>query len=78
MRIGLRVGGSEQLIEQSKESGLAWLQTYEHILESLLKLQKDAAASTQVEWVNTLASTSADFVREVSQVYLDAVKSQLK
>ena len=68
---------SEQFLEQSQDSGLAWLQTYEHVLDSLLKLQKDAAASTQVEWVNTLASTSADFVREVSGLYLDAVKSQL-
>lgn len=68
---------SEQVIEKSKESGLAWLQAYENMLESMLKLQQQAAASTQVEWVTTVANTSADFVREFSRVYLDAVKSQL-
>ena len=68
---------SEQFIEKSKEGGLAWLQAYEKVLESMLNLQQQAAASTQVEWVTTLANTSADFVREASRVYLDAVKSQL-
>ena len=68
---------SERLVEQSKQSGLSWLQAYEKVLESMLRLQKQAAEGTQVEWVNTLATTSADFVREVSQVYVNAVKSQL-
>lgn len=68
---------SEQAIAQSKESGIAWLQAYENVLESMLRLQKQAAASTQIEWINNLANTNADFVREVSQVYLAAAKNHL-
>ena len=47
------------------------------MLNSYLKLQQ-AAAGTQVEWVNTLANTNAEFVREMSQAYLTAVREQLK
>jgi hypothetical protein len=68
---------SERFIDQAKRSGLSWLEAYEKVLESMLRLQQ-AAQGTNVEWVSTLATTQADFVREVSQVYLDAMRSQLK
>ena len=69
---------SNQAIEQSKQNGRAWLDAYEKMIDSFLSMQKQAAESTQVEWVNTLANTNADFVREMSQVYLSAVREQLK
>ncbi|MDQ2674668.1 MAG: hypothetical protein M3Y40_08420 [Chloroflexota bacterium] len=69
---------SQQAIEASKASGRTWLDAYEKMLDSFLKLQQQAAQGTQVEWVNTLANTNADFVREMSQVYLTAVRDQLK
>jgi hypothetical protein len=69
---------SERLIELSKKNGLSWLQAYEHVLDSMLNLEQQAARGTQVEWVNTLATTHADFVREMSQVYLNTVREQLK
>jgi len=69
---------SERFIDQAKRSGLSWLEAYEKVLESMLRLQQQAAQGTNVEWVSTLATTQADFVREVSQVYLDAMRSQLK
>ena len=69
---------SDQAISMSKENGRNWLDAYEHVLDSFLKLQSQAAKGTQVEWVNTLANTNAEFVREVSQVYLTAVRDSLK
>jgi hypothetical protein len=69
---------SERFIDQAKRSGVSWLEAYEKVLESMLRLQQQAAQGTNVEWVSTLATTQADFVREVSQVYLDAMRSQLK
>ena len=69
---------SDQAIEASKENGRTWLDAYEQMLNSFLKLQKQAAAGSQLEWVNTLANTNADFVREMSQAYLGAVREQLK
>jgi len=69
---------SDQAIEAGKQNGRTWLDAYEQMLNSYLKLQKQAAEGTQVEWVNTLANTNAEFVREMSQAYLTAVREQLK
>ena len=69
---------SNQAIEAGKQNGRTWLDAYEQLLNSYLKLQKQAAEGTQVEWVNTLANTNADFVREMSQAYLSAVRDTLK
>jgi hypothetical protein len=68
---------SDQLIELSKKNGLAWLETYERVLNSMLSLEEQAARGTQVDWIKTLATTHADFVREVSQTYLNAMRQQL-
>ncbi len=69
---------SDQAIEAGKQNGRTWLDAYEQLLNSYLKLQQQAAEGTQVEWVNTLANTNAEFVREMSQAYLGAVRDQLK
>jgi hypothetical protein len=69
---------SDQAIDISKQNGRTWLDAYEKMVDSFLKLQQQAASGSQVEWVNTLANTNADFVREMSQVYLTAVREQLK
>jgi hypothetical protein len=44
----------------------------------MLQLQERAAAATQIEWINTLAATNADFMREMSAVYFQTVREQLK
>jgi hypothetical protein len=67
---------SESLIEISKKNGMAWLETYERIINSLLALEEQAARGTQVDWISTLATTHAEFVREVSQAYLGTIRQQ--
>ena len=68
---------SERVIELSKKNGLTWLDTYERVLDGLLRLEEQAGKGTQVDWINTLATTHADFVREVSQAYLGSIRQQL-
>ncbi len=68
---------SDQLLETSKKNGLAWLETYERVLNSMLSLEEQVAAGTKVDWIKTLATAHADFVREVSQAYLGSMKQQL-
>jgi hypothetical protein len=69
---------SDQALEASKQNGLLWLDAYEKLLNSFLKMQQQAAAGSQLEWVTTVANTNAEFVREMSQAYLGAVREQLK
>lgn len=69
---------SDRLIELTKKNGVAWLEAYEKSLTRMLQLQERAAAATQLEWINTLAATNADFMREMSAAYFQTVREQLK
>jgi hypothetical protein len=69
---------SDRLIEITKKNGISWLEAYEKTLNRMLELQARAAAATQIEWINTLAETNADFMREMSAAYFQTVRDQLK
>jgi hypothetical protein len=69
---------SEQIVAQAKQNGLAWLEGYERVLESMLELEEQAAKGTGADWATTLATTHANFVRETSEVYLTALRQQLR
>jgi hypothetical protein len=57
---------------------LIWLEGYERVLKNLLDLQEQAAKSAGADWASTLASTHANFVRETSEVFFNAMREQLK
>jgi len=69
---------SDRVIELTKKNGVGWLEAYEKSLTRMLELQQRAAAASQIEWINTLAATNADFMREMSAVYFKTVRDQLK
>jgi hypothetical protein len=69
---------SDRTIELTRKNGLAWLETYERVLDRMLRLQECAAASTQTEWINALTAANADFMREMSTMYVQTVREQLK
>ena len=69
---------SEQAIAQAKKNGLTFLEGYERVLRQMLEMEEQAAKGTGQDWATTLATTHANFVRETSEVFLGAVKDQLK
>jgi hypothetical protein len=69
---------SDQLIELTKKNGISWLEAYENILNRMIQVQQQASAATQIEWINTLAATNADFMREMSAVYFQTAREHLK
>jgi hypothetical protein len=69
---------SEQVVAQAKKNGLTFLEGYERVLKNLLDLEEQAARGTGQDWAATLASTHANFVRETSEVFLGAMRDQLK
>jgi hypothetical protein len=69
---------SDRLIELTKKNGINWLEAYEKSLVGMLQIQERAAAATQIEWINALAATNADFMREMSAAYFKTVRQQLK
>jgi hypothetical protein len=69
---------SEQVVDQAKRNGLAWLEGYEKMLKNLLDLEEQAAKATSADWAATLASSHANFVRETSEVVFGALRQQLE
>jgi hypothetical protein len=69
---------SEQVMAQAKQNGLVWLEGYERVLKTMLDLEEQAAKGTGADWATTLATTHANFVRETSEVFLGALREQLK
>ena len=69
---------SDRMIELTKKNGLSWLEAYEKVLNGMLQLEERAAAATQIEWINALATTNADFMREMSAAYFQTARDQLK
>jgi hypothetical protein len=69
---------SEQVVAQAKRNGLTFLEGYERVLKQMLDMEEQAAKGTGQDWATTLAATHANFVRETSEVFLGAVKEQLK
>ena len=68
---------SDRTIELAQKNGAAWLEAYEKVLEKMISLQEQAAASTQIEWINALTAANAEFMREMSSVYFRTVREQL-
>ncbi len=69
---------TERVVAQAKENGLVWLEGYEKMLKNLLDLQEQAAQGSGTEWVTSLATAQANFVRQTSEVFFSAVSKQLK
>ena len=68
----------EQVAEQARKNGLAWLEGYEPVPKNMLDLAEHAAKGTGAESATTLATTHANFVRSTSEVVLGALRQQLK
>ena len=69
---------SEKVMAQAKKNGLTFLEGYERVLKDMLDLEEQAARGTGQDWAKTLATTHANFVRDTSEVFLGAMKDQLK
>jgi hypothetical protein len=69
---------SERVMAQAKKNGLTFLEGYERVLKDMLDLEEQAARGTGQDWAKTLATTHANFVRDTSEVFLGAMKEQLK
>jgi len=69
---------SEQVMAQAKKNGLSFLEGYERVLKNMLDFEEQAARGTGHEWAQTMVSTHVNFVRETSEVFLGAMREQLK
>jgi hypothetical protein len=64
---------NERLIASAMAEGGRRLDDYERALTNLVKLTEKACA-TQLEWLDALAQTHAEFIRDVSKAYTATVR----
>ena len=69
---------NENLIDLAKESGRAYLDTYETAVKSVVDFERAAAAQSPIAWVSTIANTHAQFVEEMTNAYLKTVRDAIK
>ena len=69
---------NEKLIQSTKRAGMASVDAYEKTLKSLVDFEEKVGQSSQLEWVSALASTHAQFIKDVSQAYTQAAREVLK
>ena len=69
---------NERLIESSKTAGRVALDAYENALQSMLDFQSRVANASQLDWVSALATTHAQFIKDVSAAYIKAARETLK
>jgi hypothetical protein len=66
---------NEQVLQHAKAAGSVYLDTVERTMSALADFQAAAAQSNQDEQVRALATAYAQFMREVTNAYVSAVRS---
>ncbi|MCV2487773.1 hypothetical protein OF117_00230 [Geodermatophilus sp. YIM 151500] len=69
---------SDQVLDQARRNGRAYLEGYERLLDTLLDLERRAAEGSGQDWASALASTHASLVRQTSEMFLGAVRDHLR
>src|SRR4051794_2255010 len=65
---------NEKAAENTRKAGAAYLDSYEKVVVQFADGYEKAAGATKLEWLQTLATTQADFAREVTKAYTSAAR----
>lgn len=69
---------NEQMLEQAKQGGQAYLDAYEQALTSMVEFEKKAAGASQLEWVSAVANAHATLVQNMTSAFVSAARQTLK
>ena len=65
---------NDKTVENGKKAGAAYIDSYEKAVVQLADGYEKAAGATKIEWLSTVATTQADFTREVTKAYTSAAR----
>jgi hypothetical protein len=65
---------NERAVANGRKAGVAYLESYEKAVVSAADAYEKAAATTNLDWVTTLAAAQAGFTREVTKAYTSAAR----
>ena len=69
---------NERIIEESKSAGEATLTAYEKALKAIAASLERGPGKSDVEWISTLATTQAKWIRDVTTAWTSAARGMLK
>jgi len=69
---------TERFIESAKAAGNQSLDAYEQSLRTLVDFQEKAAGASHMDWVSSVATAQAKFLRDVTDAYVSAARTMLK
>ncbi|HUA43801.1 MAG TPA: hypothetical protein VMA77_01160 [Solirubrobacteraceae bacterium] len=69
---------NERIIEASKDMGEATLSSYEKALKAIAGSLERGPGRSDVEWISSLATTQAKFIRDVTNAWTSAARGMLK
>ena len=69
---------NERIIEESKSAGEATLTAYEKALKAIAASLERGPGKSDVEWVSSLATTQAKWIRDVTTAWTAAARGVLK
>jgi len=69
---------NERIIDESKSAGEATLTAYEKALKAIASSLERGPGKSDVEWVSSLATTQAKWIRDVTAAWTSAARGMLK
>jgi len=69
---------NERIIDAGKDMGEATLSNYEKALKAIAGSIERGPGSSDVEWISSLATTQAKFIRDVTNAWTSAARGMLK
>jgi hypothetical protein len=69
---------NERIIEASKQTGETTLSSYETALKAIAGAVERGPGGSDIEWISSLATIQAKFIRDVTEAWTSAARAMLK
>jgi len=69
---------NERIIDAGKEAGESTLTAYEKALKTIAGTIERGPGSSDVEWISSLATAQAKFIRDMTETWTSAARKMLK
>lgn len=69
---------NERIISAGKDAGESTLSSYESALKAIAGAIEKGPGSSEVEWISSLATAQAKFIRDVTTAWTKAARDRLK
>jgi hypothetical protein len=69
---------NERVIEASRGAGEGVLSSYEKALGTMAAAIERGPGRSEVEWISQLATTQAQFIRDVTEAWVSAARNMMK